>query len=65
MITKRKLAPKICNLRMTAIRALMEYAAQEELWIMPLYTDAYNIEGVKIQSYEIEYFKPHEMTTLL
>ncbi len=65
MITERKLAPKTCNLRMTAIRALLEYAAQDDLWIMPLYTDACNIVGVKIQSYSIEYFEPDEMTTLL
>lgn len=65
MITERKLAPKTCNLRMTAIRALLEYAAHEDLWIMPLYTDACNIVGVKIQSHTIEYFEPDEMRDLL
>lgn len=65
MIAERKLAPKTCNLRMTAIRALLEYAAQEDLWIMPFYTDAYNIVGVKLHNHEIEYFEPDEMTALL
>jgi site-specific recombinase XerD len=65
IITERKLAPKTCNLRMTAIRSLLEYAAQEELWIMPLYTDACNIVGVKIQNQAIEYFESNEMAALL
>lgn len=65
MITERRLAPKTCNLRMTAIRALLEYAAQEDLWIMPLYTDACHIAGVKIPSHAIEYFEPREMAALL
>ena len=65
MITERNLAPKTCNLRMTAIRALLEYAAQEELWIMPLYTDSCNIVGVKVQNKEIEYLEADEMVALL
>lgn len=36
MITEQGLAPKTCNLRLTAIRAILEYAAQEYLWIMPV-----------------------------
>ena len=43
MITEQGLAPKTCNLRLTAIRAFLEYAAQEYLWIMPVYTDAWSI----------------------
>lgn len=65
MIAERNLAPKTCNLRMTAIRALLEYAAQEHLWIMPIYTDACNIAGVKTSNPAIEYFEPHEMAALL
>ena len=59
------LAPKICNLRLTAIRAFLEYAAQEYLWIMPVYTDACTIVGVKTTNHAIEYFEPNEMTALL
>lgn len=65
MITERKLSPKTCNLRMTAIRALLEYAAQEHLWIMPVYADACNIAGVKTTNHAIEYFEPDELTALL
>jgi site-specific recombinase XerD len=65
MITERNLAPKTCNLRMTAIRALLEYTAQEHLWIMPIYADACSIVGVKISNHAIEYFEPDEMTALL
>jgi len=65
MVTVRKLSPKTCNLRMTAIRALLEFAAQEYLWIMPIYADACNIPGVKTTNHPIEYFEPDEMTRLL
>jgi len=65
MIEKRNLAPKTCNLRMTAIRSFLEYAAQEYLWIMPIYTDACNIVGVKTTNPAIEYFEPDELTSLL
>lgn len=65
MITERSLAPKTCNLRMTAIRAFLEYAAQEHLWVMPFYTDACIIVGVKTVNHAIEYFEPDEMTALL
>lgn len=65
MITERSLAPKTCNLRMTAIRAFLEYASQEHLWVMPIYTDACSIAGVKTTGPAIEYFEPNEMTALL
>lgn len=65
MITEHSLAPKTCNLRMTAIRAFLEYAAQEYLWIMPVYTDACSIAGVKTPNHTIEYFEPKELTALL
>ena len=65
MITGQGLAPKTCNLRMTAIRAFLEYAAQEYLWIMPIYADACSIVGVKTTNHAIEYFEPNEMTALL
>lgn len=65
MVTERSLAPKTCNLRMTAIRAFLEYAAQEYLWFMPIYTDACSITGVKTMNSAIEYFEPNEMAALL
>lgn len=65
MITEQGLAPKTCNLRLTAIRAFLEYAAQEYLWIVPLYTDACTIVGVKTVNHAIEYFEPNEMKALL
>jgi len=65
MVTARKLSPKTCNLRMTVIRSLLEFAAQEHLWIMPLYVDSCNIVSVKTSNHPIEYFEPDEMTCLL
>lgn len=65
MVAEKKLSPKTCNLRMTAIRGLLEYAAQEHIWIMPLYTGACSINNVKTQNHPIEYFEPDEMAALL
>lgn len=65
MIKERNLSPKTCNLRMTAIRGLLEYASQEHLWIMPKYTDACNIVGVKTENRAIEYLEADELTALL
>ena len=65
MVGTRSLAPKTCNLRMTAIRSFLEYAAQEQLWVMPIYTDACTIVNVKTPNHAIEYFEPNEMSSLL
>ena len=65
MITEQGLAPKTCNLRLTAIRSFLEYAAQEYMWLMPVYTDACTIAGVKTANHAIEYFEPDEMAALL
>ncbi len=65
MITTQKLPPKTCNLRMTAIRAFLEFAAQENLWLMPIYTDACSIRNAKTENHPIEYFEPDEMKALL
>ncbi len=65
MVEVRSLAPKTCNLRLTAIRSFLEYAAQEQLWVMPIYTDACTIVNVKTTNHAIEYFEPNEMSCLL
>lgn len=65
MVEARGLASKTCNLRMTAIRSFLEYAAQEQLWVMPIYTDACTIVNVKTTNHAIEYFEPNEMSSLL
>lgn len=65
MVGARSLSPKTCNLRMTAIRSFLEYAAQEQLWVMPIYTDACTIVNVKTTNHAIEYFEPNEMSSLL
>lgn len=65
MVKEKKLSPKTCNLRMTSIRSFLEYAAQEEVWITPLYNDARNIVNVKVTNHPIEYFEADELTALL
>lgn len=65
MIRERSLAPKTCNLRTTAIRAFLKYAAPKYLWGMPFYTDARGVAGEKTANHAIKYFEPKEMTALL
>lgn len=65
MITKKNLSPKTYNLRLIAIRSFLEYAAQEELWITPLYDNSQNITGTKTVNHPIEYFEPNEFIGLL
>ena len=61
MIIEKQLAPKTCNLRMTAIRSFLEYASQEHLWLTETYMNACTI----VPNRAIEYFEPNEMKALL
>lgn len=65
MIIEKKLSPKTCNLRMTAIRSLLEYASQDVVWITPLYNNARDIVNVKVVNHPIEYFEAIELAALL
>lgn len=65
MIIEKQLAPKTCNLRMTAIRSFLEYASQEHLWLTETYMNACTIVNVIVPNRAIEYFEPNEMKALL
>lgn len=65
MIIDKQLAPKTCNLRMTAIRSFLEYASQEHLWLTETYMNACTIVNVIVPNRAIEYFEPNEMKALL
>jgi len=65
MLTVCSLSPKTCNLRMTAVRGLLEFASQEHLWIMPLYTASCTISGTNVPNNPIEYFGADQMQALL
>lgn len=65
MISTRKLSAKTCNLRLTAIRALLEYASEEHLWVTPLYSASKSIPQTKTQKAPIEFFESKELKALL
>ena len=65
MKTSQRLSEKTCNLRMTAIRALLAYAAEESLDITALYVNAKAVKGLTVLKKEIEYFEEGQLKALL
>lgn len=65
MLNVEKLAPKTCNLRLTAVHSLMEFASQESLEIMPYYLETCTVRALKTPQKPIEYFSNAEMSALL
>lgn len=65
MKTSQRLSEKTCNLRITAIRALLAYAAEESMDITALYVNAKAIKGLTAPKKEIEYFEEGQLKALL
>lgn len=65
MLNIKKLAPKTCNLRLTAVHALMEYASQESLELMSCYMEVCTVKTIKTQRKPIQYLNNTEMAALL
>lgn len=66
MLNERKYAEKTCNLRLTAIHSLLEYAGFEEnIDLMPIYIASCSVSGIKVKNKPIEYFEKHQMKALL
>ena len=66
MLNVRKYAGKTCNLRITAIHSLLEFAAHEDSEnLMSIYLDACTVKGIKVSSGPIEYFEKYQMKALL
>ena len=66
MLNAKKYAYKTCNLRITAIHALLEYAANENSTdLMALYLEACTVKGLKVTANPIEYFEGYQMKALL
>ena len=61
----KKLADKTCNLRLTALHSLLEYAAYEYADIMPVYINALTVKGVKLKDKPIEFFERAQMKGIL
>lgn len=62
---EKKLADKTCNLRLTALHSLLEYAAYEYADVMPVYINALTVKGVKLKDRPIEFFERSQMKGLL
>lgn len=60
-----KLSEKTCNLRMTAIRSLLAYAAEESVEITALSVNSKAIKGLPVTQQEIEYFEDGQLKGLL
>jgi len=62
---EKALKPNTCNLRLTVIRSFLEYSAQEDLTLMPLFNEVCSIKNLRVPSKPIEYLQKDEMKALL
>ena len=66
LLNEKKYAEKTCNLRITAIHSLLEFAAYEDSENnMPIYLEACTVKGLKVTAGPIEYFEGYQMKALL
>lgn len=66
MVNEKKYADKTCNLRLTSIHALLEYASHEHnIELMPIYLSACTVKCLKVKDKAIEYFEKLQMKALL
>ncbi|CUX32477.1 tyrosine-type recombinase/integrase [Clostridium sp. C105KSO13] len=66
MLNTKKYAEKTCNLRITAIHSLLEYAGYEfSTDLMSVYLEACTVKGVKVRDKPIKYFENKQMKALL
>ncbi len=65
MKDSHRLSEKTCNLRMTAIKALLAYASEESIDITSIYVNAKTVKGLTVVRKEIEYFEDEQLKILL
>ena len=65
LLNVKKVSTKTCNLRLTALHSLMEFAAAEDDSIIPQYLSACSVKTLKVSSNPIEYFERPQMKALL
>jgi site-specific recombinase XerD len=58
-------SPKTCNLRLTAVKALLSYASEECMDITPVFVSSRTVHGLDIPGSEIRYFEDCQMKALL
>jgi len=64
-LQSRGLAPKTCNLRLTAILSLLDFASSEEESLTAVYLDACKIKTIRTGQNPIEFFEATQMRTIL
>jgi len=64
MSVVKNLAPKTCNLRITAIRSLLEYGSQECMDLTVVYVGSSTLKGLKTPAAPIKYFDSQELSAL-
>lgn len=65
LLNTKKLSKKTCNLRLTAIHSLLEYASNENDDFISVYLKAKTVKGIKLDYNTIEYFEDDQMKELL
>jgi site-specific recombinase XerD len=66
MLNTKGYAEKTCNLRITAIHSLLEYAGYEfSADLMSVYLESCTVKGIKVKDKPIEYFENKQMKALL
>jgi site-specific recombinase XerD len=60
-----QLAPKTCNLRLTALQSLLEYASQECTDITPICVNSGTIRGVRLTQAPIEFLEREAISALM
>ncbi len=65
MLKERKLSERTSNLRLTAIRSLLEFASGEYPELMSIYLGSCSVRGTKAKAVPIEFFENKQMKALL
>lgn len=60
----KNLSPKTCNLRLSAIRTLLDYGSQECIDLISIYVGSLTIKGLRSSAGPIEYFEGQELSAL-
>lgn len=63
--TQRKLAPKTCGLRLTAIKSFLKYCSDEDLLFEARFHEVDSINGMKSARKPVKYLPENTMSTLL
>lgn len=65
LLNTRKLKPKTCNLRLTALRSFLAYAAGESADLTAVYVGVRGIKDSKVPENPIEFFEHRQMKAVL